>query len=380
MKKLLILLLTVACLLSAAACGKEGSPADTSDGKRLETESGSESGNTGVSSEQENNADNNITVNLDIMETVENCLRMNVVEGYMGYIDSENRGYFYEEFVGERLINLKNNYDLDLNEIKQMVFDDYQHDAYYLLEDRVISEDGDKFFYNSSEPYNVEYICVEFSAGGGSSSKWIFGVTQDGSVLYQNVYQVSDEIYELEGLKNVKYVSCFDGDVGAYVLAVHTDGTASLYGVYGRDTWVVSPEDSGITLTEWKDIVWAEIGETNEGLFAVGLKSDGSLALSGAYPKEAEGWNDLVFAGAGRDNIIYGLKKDGTVVIAGDYLKDNPEAVAEIESWKNIIAVRLRGLRYDNRYAAIDANGNMYGALAYVHKRLLPSGEWEELK
>lgn len=369
-KRLLVLIFTMLSILSAVACGKKGSSADTS------------GGNTDVLSEQKNNADNNVTVNLDIMETVENCLRINIVEGDMVYLDSENRMYFFNESTGKILIDLNDRQSLEeIEEVKQVVYDDYQHKAYFLLEDRVMNNYGEQFFYNPSEPYNVEYICVDYCSNAATAGQWIFGVTQDGSVLYQHANLISEDIYELEGLKNVKYVSSFDsGDCGDYVLAVHTDGTASLYGVYGQDSWVVSPEDSGITVTEWKDIVWAEIGETNEGLFAAGLKSDGSIALSGAYPKEAEEWNNLAFVGVGKGNIIYGLQKDGTVVIAGDYLKDNPEAVAEIESWENITAVRLCALNYDNRYTAIDVNGNMYGALAQVHKRLLPSWEWEELK
>jgi alpha-tubulin suppressor-like RCC1 family protein len=97
---------------------------------------------------------------------------------------------------------------------------------------------------------------------------------------------------------------------------------------------------------------WEEFTEVSVGdRYALGLRMDGTVAMSGYGLPEVYGWTDIVAISAA-DRIAAGVKSDGTVVLAGDATLQ-----LAVSGWQNIAAVSVGpwhvvGLREDGTVVA----------------------------
>lgn len=155
---------------------------------------------------------------------------------------------------------------------------------------------------------------MEISASASDSA----GLKTDGTV----VSAIKDGWGSTGDWKDIVSIS-YDG----FLMGLKTDGTVAISGGFAYQSLVC----------DWTEIVSIEAGGTH----AVGLKADGTVVAVGRNDHgecDVEDWTDIVKISAGA-NLTLGLKSDGTVVAAG--LNDHGQT--KVEHWTDIQDISTSG-------------------------------------
>lgn len=218
----------------------------------------------------------------------------------------------------------------------------------------------------------ITYIDADFYSRRTNDILHIYGVTDEGRVLYSNG---SETVYTLEGVSGVKYVKSLANNV---ILLVYQNGTAGFATIEADSTpySLFSDVLSTCDISGWTDIVWADIGyytaDDTDHLYAIGLQSDGSVVTAGDCPSEISEWENMVFAEAGR-GFVYGLRADGTPAM----LTVDPESSSDFsmyDGWQDLHLFRF-GDGDATMGSAIGNGGTYYGKACWITDGVTKDGE-----
>ena len=155
-------------------------------------------------------------------------------------------------------------------------------------------EDFNRMMSEVSEWKGIEQI--------GISEVGIFGLKDDGSVIYCNEGKYAETRQVFEGVKSI-----FSGK--GNVAVIKNDGTAEFFAdtdnTYGQRN-----------IAAWDALTQLAIGNYH----TVGLREDGTVVATGNNKVgqcEVEEWSDIKFVAVG-DNCTLGISEDGTLKIAGE--------------------------------------------------------------
>ena len=193
---------------------------------------------------------------------------------------------------------------------------------------------------------------------------------------YKDAKEKSMELWDKVAVRNT--LSAKDD----YTVAVKNDGTVvatgdNSYGACNVSGWnnIISVSAGGwlanaglksngtVVSTKWgassdSDIVSVSSG----GLFAVVLKSDGTVVVISGRRCDTSSWTDIIAVSAGFQHVV-GLKSDGTVVSAfiDLYDEDFDYGQCNVSSWTDIVAVSAGeshtvGVKSDGTVVAVGYN------------------------
>lgn len=131
-------------------------------------------------------------------------------------------------------------------------------------------------------------------------------------------------------IKNSNIVMIDTG--GVHTVGLKSNGTVVISGGY------ISPDYGICDVDDWEDIVSISAG----GFHTVGLKSDGTVVAVGNNTEgqcNVEDWKDIVAVVAGSEHTV-GLKSDGTLIYTGDIYQSD----GDINDWENISALSAGGI------------------------------------
>lgn len=135
-------------------------------------------------------------------------------------------------------------------------------------------------------------------------------------------------------------------------------GTDFAVGLKADGTVMISGKDADrYDVSEWTDIVAVGAGRCH----IVGLRSNGTMVVVGSNGFEqcnVSDWTDIAAISAGHYHTV-GLKSDGTVIAVGS----NSDGECEVAEWTDIVEVSAGyshtvGLRSDGTVVAVGSNGS----------------------
>ena len=195
-----------------------------------------------------------------------------------------------------------------------------------------IQMDGRLLF---ADEYDGEYMKEEFPENYKKMVRESFcsvsfdyfmyaGLKEDGTVIAMGLSEETQEI--ADSWENITAISAHEN----FLAAVTNEGKI-----------VVANEDEErwSQVREWTDIVkMAEINMLDGGRGTVGLKVDGTLAVSGigSWKDEAGQWEDIADIAAGTEFLL-GLKRDGTVRCVSVF----PAELDSISEWTDVIKISV---------------------------------------
>lgn len=195
-------------------------------------------------------------------------------------------------------------------------------------------------------------------------------------------YNKAVELYKkgeyLEALQTIKYINkCNDSEniVKECLLEVNT-GSITNKVIFINLHNVVAVQSNGTVITyqgernntfnkcdvsNWTDIIAISCIDAWNGITIVGLKSDGTVVVTGEnseiYNLDISNWTDIVGISVSESYHIVGLKSNGTVVATGN----NNDGQCDISEWNNIISVSAKyrytaGLKANSKMVATGSN------------------------
>lgn len=212
-------------------------------------------------------------------------------------------------------------------------------------------------------------LVTVYTAGGNT-----IGLKSDGTVVHNRTDVIigdSAAVYDVSGWTDIVDLS---GESCRATMKISPNSTA----FYNYDDYVVGLKSDGTVLavgnndegqcdvSGWTDIVAIatdqyakenitavyDVKRNLSNHYTVGLKYDGTVVISGAYPKNwnLTGWTDIVKIRTGGEHIA-GLRRDGTVV----------STLGDTSGWKDITDIdagpyHVIGLRADGTVAATGNN------------------------
>lgn len=262
MKKKILFILTCILMLIIAGCGSKNT-----------TNNVNNENNTASETDIENAKKTNEKNHMSIEEAIQANLRYDAGSGPVLYADEDGTLYASSNTTGAlKTMNTLYTSGKSSGIIKQLE----------IVESSALLDEEGQLFYCGDHCF-PGYVITSFDMS--REDERLVAVTENGSVIYCTGLCYADDrenmpVHKIPEWNSVKYVRCVEKDG---VLAVNTDGTASIYAEYDDTIAKWGKFD----ISDWTDIEWICSFEADADQNAIiGLKSDGTLTAVGNYPKK----------------------------------------------------------------------------------------------
>lgn len=228
-----------------------------------------------------------------------------------------------------------------------------------------VMEDGSVYYYG--EQLFSGSIISFFTVAHFDEFSYYVGITNESKIVGYKVEEQLGEMIDFGEQKGLIMI-CQVRDFDEQFLCLYSDGTVKIQTLLGNFENRYDSKTVDFDVSSWSNIALTTSGryyfeeEDTEKYYAVGLKKDGTVVGTGAYPKEIDGWTDIVYiASAGA--LVYGLAKDGSVKAAlCNNIEDDYDYIMllhQLEQLHDIVAISAFNYSFPC-YFAYDTSLNLY--------------------
>lgn len=240
----------------------------------------------------------------------------------------------------------------------------------------------------------------------GNTADGVFGICEDGTVVFCNQYGTESKI-DYEKWKNVEKIS----NSGYKCMVLHKDGTVTaqdgehilnqdwtdivdvlvtevVMAAVGADGTAYVPEEmprfgNGFKV-EWDELPLDAVSFYNNGWMSAAIRKDGSVwtgLYTGTAKETAESWSDMKQLALGFEQLI-GLNEDGEILCALTNAEENKQMEKALCNWRDIetlyYGVCFGTIGNDDLVIGIQNNGKLKIS-GWAAEDLAPMLEWEDV-